>query len=35
MKDYKKCKLTPFKWYVLENFPFIEADFEAITEWDC
>lgn len=29
----KNCKLTPFKWYVLENFPFIEADFDAITEW--
>ena len=29
--DYKK--LAPFKWFVLENFPFIEADFDAITEW--
>ena len=29
--DYKN--LTPFKWYVLENFPFIEADFDAITDW--
>lgn len=29
--DYKN--LTPFKWFVLENFPFIEADFDAITEW--
>lgn len=29
-----KCKkLTPFKWFVLENFPFIEADFDAITNW--
>ena len=26
-------KLCPFKWYVLENFPFIEADFDAITNW--
>lgn len=25
--------LTPFKWYVLENFPYIEEDFDAITEW--
>lgn len=25
--------LTPFKWYVLENFPFIEADFDALTNW--
>lgn len=29
--DYKN--LTPFKWFVLENFPFIEADFDALTEW--
>lgn len=29
--DYKK--LSPFKWFVLENFPFIEADFDAITNW--
>ena len=29
--DYKN--LTPFKWYVLENFPFIEADFDAITNY--
>ena len=26
-------KLTPFKWYVLQNFPFIEEDFDAITNW--
>ena len=25
--------LTPFKWYVLENFPFIEEDFDALTNW--
>ena len=25
--------LSPFKWFVLENFPFIEADFDALTEW--
>ena len=29
--DYKN--LTPFKWFVLENFPFIEVDFDALTEW--
>lgn len=29
--DYKN--LSPFKWFVLENFPFIEADFDALTEW--
>ena len=29
--DYKN--LSPFKWYVLENFPFIEADFDALTNW--
>ena len=27
--DYKN--LSPFKWFVLENFPFIEADFDAFT----
>ena len=30
-KDYKP--LTPFKGWVLENFPFIEADFDAITNY--
>lgn len=29
--DYKK--IYPFKWFVLENFPFIEADFDALTNW--
>ena len=29
--DYKY--LTPFKWFILENFPFIEADFDALTNW--
>ena len=29
--DYKN--LSPFKWFVIENFPFIEADFDALTEW--
>lgn len=26
-------KLNPFKWFMLENFPFIEADFDAITNY--
>lgn len=30
-KNYKP--LPPFKWFVLQNFPFIEADFDAITEY--
>ena len=30
-KDFKK--ISPFKGWVLENFPFIEADFDAITEY--
>ena len=29
--DYKD--IHPFKWFVLENFPFIEADFDALTNW--
>lgn len=32
-KNYEYKKLYPFKWFVLENFPFIEADFDAITNW--
>lgn len=32
-KEFNYTKLTPFKWFVLENFPFIEADFDALTEW--
>lgn len=31
MSEYKN--LSPFKWYCLQNFPFIEADFDAITEY--
>lgn len=27
--DFKR--ICPFKWYVLQNFPFIEADFDSIT----
>ena len=30
-KDYRP--LTPFKGWVLENFPFIEADFDSITNY--
>lgn len=31
--NFTYTNLTPFKWYVLENFPFIEADFDAVTNW--
>lgn len=30
--NYKN--LSPFKWFVLENFPFIEEDFDALTEYE-
>lgn len=33
MNKFNFNKLTPFKWFVIENFPFIEADFDALTEW--
>lgn len=33
LKKYDYKRLTPFKWFVLENFPFIEADFDAITNY--
>ena len=33
MENYDYINLTPFKWFVLENFPFIEADFDALTNW--
>lgn len=33
MNDFNYKKLPPFKWFVLENFPFIEADFDALNEW--
>ena len=33
MNEYDYKNLTPFKWFVLENFPFIEADFDAISDW--
>lgn len=32
--DFYYKKLCPFKWYVLNNFPFIEATFDAITEYE-
>lgn len=25
--------LPPFKWFVLQNFPYIEEDFDALTNW--
>lgn len=31
--NFTYTNLAPFKWYVLENFPFIEADFDALTNW--
>lgn len=33
MNKYDYKDLTPFKWFVLENFPFIEADFDSITNY--
>ena len=33
MNKFEYKNLTPFKWFVLENFPFIEVDFDALTEW--
>lgn len=33
MNKFEYKNLSPFKWFVLENFPFIEADFDALTEW--
>ena len=33
MDKYNYKHLTPFKWFVIQNFPFIEADFDAITNW--
>lgn len=33
INDKTYIKLTPFKGFVLENFPFIEADFDAITNY--
>ena len=25
--------IPPFKWFILENFPYIEDDFDALTNW--
>ena len=25
--------LPPFKWFIIENFPYIEEDFDALTNW--
>ena len=34
MKKYNNCGyLTPFKLCIIDNFPFIEADFDAITNY--
>lgn len=33
MNKFEYKNLTPFKWFILENFPFIEADFDALTNW--
>ena len=33
MNSYDYKKICPFKWFVLQNFPFIEADFDAITNY--
>ena len=32
-KNYDYKRLTPFKWFVLQNFPFIDEDFDAITNY--
>lgn len=33
MNKFEYRRLYPFKWFVLQNFPFIEADFDAITNY--
>lgn len=33
MNKFDYHNITPFKWFILENFPFIEADFDALTNW--
>lgn len=32
-KDFKYKNLTPFKWFCLNNFPFLDVDFDAITNY--
>lgn len=34
INDKEYISLTPFKGWVLENFPFIEANFDAITNYE-
>lgn len=34
MNDKKFIKLTPFKMQVLQSFPFIDEDFDAITNYE-
>lgn len=31
--NFNYQKLSPFKWFVLNNFPFLDVDFDAMTEW--
>ena len=33
MKNFNYLNLTPFQWFVVNNFPFIEEDFDAITNY--
>ena len=33
LEKFNFNRLSPFKWFVLNNFPFIDADFDAMTEW--
>ena len=30
---YNPINMTPFKWFCLENFPFIEEDFDSLTSY--
>lgn len=34
MNEYNYNDLRPFKWFILQNFPFIEADFDALTNYE-
>ena len=33
MNKFEYKNISPFKWFVLENFPFIENDFESINNY--
>lgn len=33
MNKYDYKNICPFKWFILENFPFIEDDFDSLTNW--